>query len=88
MALLSDLIDRRTKEHLVLSSGQWYAKVTIPIPIEISDNLFVIIPEISLDIKWGPCRWNPRVLTLPVEGSEALVIFDNRQQPWVVAVWP
>jgi hypothetical protein len=52
----------------------------------------VDIPDISYmgQLKWGPCFWGKTLLptgVMPALGSPVLVIFDNRQQPWVVSIW-
>lgn len=36
----------------------------------------------------GPCAWTPRGALLPEAGDEALVVFDEQGDPWVVAWWP
>lgn len=88
MAKVNDLV---SKQHLDQDQGAqgaqvWYATVVGPAPAAAGDDLYVEIPEIMMEIKFGPCYWNAGAGTsLPVVGSEALVIFDNRQQPWVVA---
>lgn len=54
------------------------------------DRLEVIVPDlVGTAVRITDARWMPRgALDLPVRGDECLVIFDNRQQPWVVAWWP
>ncbi len=65
-------------------SGTWYGYVVKPLPVLLSTELWVVIPDIDPTLKWGPCRWLGHAL--PDEGTEALVLFDNRQNPWVI-IW-
>lgn len=49
----------------------------------------VIIPSISRDFRFGPCRWQARDETsLPSRGDDCFVAFDDRGHPWVLAWWP
>lgn len=93
MATLSDLSSKQGHEQALAGVGAnaWFARVVEPAPASANDDLFVDIPEISIlgKVKWS-CRWNASLLippSLPQAGDEVLVIFDNRQQPWVVALW-
>jgi hypothetical protein len=96
MARLSDLLTRAGMDSETAGVGAaiWHGRVADPEPASVSDSLFVDIPDISIHgkVKFGPCRWNNRLygltgMSLPATGDEVLVIFDNRQQPWVVAIW-
>ncbi len=94
MAKLSDLISRTGADEAFSGMGSaiWYATVIAPAPANVNSPLYVDIPDISFfgETKWGPCRWNKNMLPasgLPQIGDEVLVIFDNRQHPWVVAIW-
>jgi hypothetical protein len=52
-------------------------------------RLMVIIPEMDPSFEIGPCRWQSRDgVSLPTIGDECLVIFDNDNEPWIVAWWP
>lgn len=58
-------------------------------PGDLSNRVYVILPDFDPSFKWGPCRWQSRDnLTRPQSGEECLVLFDNRGDPWVVAWWP
>jgi hypothetical protein len=66
----------------------WYATITRS-ATDISDLVPVVIPEFDAQLEWGPCRWQSRDATsLPRKGDSALVIFDNRRNPWIAAWWP
>lgn len=59
---------------------------------DLTSKAYVTIPDMDPDgpgIRIGPCRWQSRdAVSLPVRGDECLVIFDNDNEPWVVAWWP
>lgn len=86
-----------------------FAVIAQPVPLSDTDSVFVVVPELDLNSKFGPCHWQPRItnqtinvaqgaeaadnfvvgrLVLPALGDEALVVFDNRRNPWVVMWWP
>lgn len=84
MADIRDLIPQTVRDHTIFSAGIWWGYVcklmettAAPIP--------VVIPDISRDLVWD-CMWT-KVGTTPPVGSEVLVVFDNRQHPWVLAIW-
>jgi hypothetical protein len=96
MARLDDLITRDGLDNELTGVGgaMWHGTVAHPAPTSVSDPLFVDIPDISIlgEVKFGPCKWNNRLygltgMALPITGDEVLVVFDNRQQAWVVAIW-
>jgi hypothetical protein len=117
MSDLNELIDSQVRNHQTIA-GLWYGVVTKPAPIAEDSDLFVIIPDIDKNTKWGPCFWSPRVtkimanvaepassahvggvaepahnieiarIILPVLKNKCLLLFDNRQNPWVVEWWP
>ena len=66
----------------------WYATIAKD-ATDLSDLLPVVIPEYDPALEWGPCRWQARdAVSLPNKGDRCLVIFDNRNQPWITAWWP
>lgn len=70
-----------------------FGSVADPAPFDSADDLFVIIPDISVEHKWGPCRWSSRPgaggeVLVPGFGDECMMVFDNRRVPWVVVWWP
>lgn len=66
----------------------WYAIIARSI-LDENGPAYVILPDYSMDFRWGPCRWQARgSVTFPQIGDEALVMFDNRMNPWVIAWWP
>lgn len=94
MSHIRDLISRNgvNNETDGLGGNVWYGTVIAPAPATTNDFIFVDIPEFSFlgEVKIGPCRWNTGMLktdALPQLNDEVIVIFDNRQQPWVVGIW-
>lgn len=76
---------RPTQESIV---GNWYAVVAKTVT-DLSESVYVVIPDFDPDLQFGPCRWQSRDATsLPARGDEALVVFDNKRRPWVIAWWP
>lgn len=69
--------------------GTWYARVSTS-AVEITDLVEVVIPAFSDVLSWGPCRWMPRgdLITYPQKGDECIVVFDERNDPWIVAWTP
>lgn len=84
MATLTDLIDISEREHQTIA-GFWYGRVVKPVPVDQTTKMYVVIPDISASTKWGPFRWP--ISEIPTEGQECLVVFDNRQNGWIVALW-
>lgn len=71
-----------------LSGTAWYAIVATN-ATDLSDSLEVVIPAFDKNLRFGPCRWQSRdAVSLPARGDEALVVFDERKQPWIIAWWP
>jgi hypothetical protein len=69
-----------------------YVSKNRPAPTELpkvgskSQWLWVIIPEYSLERPIGPCFWTPLWgKTLPVQGTEVVVAFDNEEHPTVIS---
>jgi hypothetical protein len=98
LAKINDLISRAGADNGQAGVGAniWFGTVMPPAPATLGDNLYVDIPDISFisQVKFGPCRWDKHMLpvvagvqALPQVDDEVLVIFDNRQQPWVVGIW-
>ena len=85
----------RRPEHRTL----WFGTIAEDVAND-SEMAFVILPEFSEKLKWGPCRWMPRTemtgigpgtaaaVVKPLKGDECIVAFDNRRQPWILAWWP
>jgi hypothetical protein len=94
VSTLKDLISRQgvSDETAGIGTGPWFGTVIGPVPTALQGNLWVDIPDISYmgQLKFGPCFWSKTLLptgVMPALGSPVLVIFDNRQQPWVVSIW-
>jgi hypothetical protein len=89
MAQIKDLltIGGNTKQGDTMPTNHvlWYGTVVGPLPPDLATKIWIIIPDIDSHYKWGPCRWLN--LEVPHIGDEVLVVFDNRQNPWVIAVW-
>lgn len=72
----------------ILGQGAHYATVAEN-AVDFTDEIEVILPDFDDNMRWGPCRWQSRdAIGLPKRGDECLVMFDNRNQPWIVAWWP
>lgn len=57
-----------------------------PAPAAFTDELWVILPEYSLDALIGPCEWGAiHGTSLPAAGAAVDVVFDDRNIP--VVVW-
>jgi hypothetical protein len=57
-------------------------------PATTTDNLFVTIETFDGNRQqWGPCRWIPGSV-LPKRGDSCLVVFDEREAPWVLLTDP
>jgi len=55
-------------------------------PAAFGDPLYVILPTYDPTRTWGPCKWGAAEgSTLPAQGAEVLVIFDDQNVP--VVVW-
>lgn len=104
MSDVRDLLEDTVRNRQSIA-GMWYGLVTAPAPLLETDPVYVIVPDIDHNTKFGPCFWSPRAtktlidvsqapeavniiefatIKLPIVGSECLVIFDNRQNTWVV----
>lgn len=57
-------------------TGLWYAKFANS-PIAVGLDAYVIIPDIDLKIKWGPCRWMPGIFEQFETVSEAPEAFKE-----------
>lgn len=58
-------------------------------PIDSTTKVYVTIESFDGgENRHGPCRWMPRLISGPAVGDEALVVFDEQGDPWVVAWWP
>jgi len=87
VATITDLIPEAQKHGKAVMQGTW-AGIVASNPAGFDKQIYVIIPDISRDHKWGPCNWQAKDnVTLPQVGDQALVVFDNRRAPWVTAFW-
>lgn len=54
----------------------------------LDDELHVTIPAFDGGRQlWGPCSWSPSS-SMPKRGDECLVLFDERETPWVMTLAP
>ena len=87
MATLNQLIPESIRRH-ESDDGPMYGQFATA-PGSITEKVYVIIPDLDVYTKFGPCWWQTRdAVSLPNVGDKCLVIFDNRQYPWVIAWWP
>lgn len=48
------------------------------------DDLYVTVQAFDGGrVQWGPCPWSPSS-ALPTRGEDCLVLFDERETPWVM----
>jgi len=61
------------------------APTGFPVPDSEDNLLWVISPAYSLDRPIGPCWWNAdHGASLPAQGTEVVVIFDDQEIPTVI----
>lgn len=66
----------------------WYGTIAEDIQ-DMGEQAFVVLPDFADDKQVGPCFWQARNSTdLPQRGDRCVLIFDNRQQPWILSWWP
>lgn len=66
----------------------WYGTIAENVT-DFDVKAFVILPDFDPDKQIGPCFWQARNnIDLPLRGNRCIVIFDNRQQLWILAWWP
>lgn len=88
MTALREIV-RNTRAPHPSYEGNWFAVVATNAD-DITDEVEVIIPAFDPVLRWGPCRWTPRgdQVTFPQRGDECLIVFDNRNIPWITCWWP
>jgi hypothetical protein len=87
---LSSVRDELARESVDVApeGGAWHALIASD-PADLDEKVYIVIPEFSLALRFGPCKWQARSDTaLPVRGNIALAIKSNRGEWWVVAWWP
>lgn len=53
-----------------------------------NDTIYVLITAFDDTHRFGPCRWMPRdAVQLPLRGDECLVVFDEKDIPYVIMWW-
>lgn len=68
-------------------SRVWYGRFAEDVP-NFQALAKVILPEFDEFQAWGPARWMSRdAVTLPNEGDECAVVFDNQMNIWVLSWW-
>jgi hypothetical protein len=87
VAVIQDLIPEAQKHGRGVMQGTWKGIIANN-PSAFGKQVYVIIPDISKDHRWGPCNWQPQDnMNLPVVGNSCLVVFDNQRAPWVASWW-
>lgn len=57
-------------------------------PAEVGDELKVRVPSFATTRLYTVRHWSPRGAVLPEVGDQALIIFDETGEPWLVAFTP
>lgn len=97
MSSLLDLLQSQQPDGKPL--GTWRAVIAAS-AASVNEPVAITIPAYTGDLQWGPCRWTPRVephdftaggdtftaarVVLPQRGDQALVSFDENDEPWIV----
>lgn len=56
--------------------------------LDITDQVMVTITGFNSKLRWGPCKWMPRPGVYPTRGDACIVMFDDRNIPYVIGWWP
>lgn len=84
MADVTELLHAGGSSQRMVVGG--YVSKDRPAPSGFADQLWVILPEYSVDRPFGPCEWGAiHGKTLPVQGARVVIVFDDREIP--VVVW-
>lgn len=67
--------------------GLWSGEIATTAQ-DADDTVEVRIRAFDDRYRFGPCKWMGRGGALPERGNECLVMFDERQRPFVVSFWP
>jgi len=87
-AINDDIVEEGRRSASSAPAGNWFAFIATA-PADLSEKVYVTIPDFDPALRFGPCRWQARSDTaLPDRGDRALVQRDNRGEWWVVAWWP
>lgn len=54
----------------------------------VTDKCYVIISDLDPGIRVGPCYWVPNGGQFPTKGNSCVVVFDNRNRPWIMQWGP
>ena len=72
----------------VRPDGAWSGRVARNVTA-LTEPMYVILPSFDEVHEFGPCRWQSRDdVSLPTQGDEVLVLFDEGRQPWIISWWP
>jgi hypothetical protein len=74
------------RHHHLTLDGFWSGKIAVTpasvnLPTEVTLNAF------DRNLRWGPAKWQPFGTEKPQRGDECLVVFDEKQRPYVVIWW-
>lgn len=85
MSLYDDITHSQTEGGL---DGIWSGTVATN-AAGMTSTVEVLIGAFDAKHRFGPCRWMARDATaLPERGDSCLVVFDEKQRPFVIAWWP
>lgn len=66
----------------------WYGQIAEDVT-DFNVKAMVVLPDFAPNTQLGPCFWQARNgVDLPERGNRCIVVFDNRQQLWIIAWWP
>jgi hypothetical protein len=83
MPELADIIARDVTANTPTSAAQGTIAKTVA---SATDGVYVLVPAFDGSRQqWGPCDWAPRTADgLPKRGDTCLVVFDERETPFVI----
>lgn len=71
------------QERLAPMGRIWNARLSRSVT-DMTDPVYVIVPDFDETLELGPCRWLQLPGTL-ARGDECLLVFDNDRAPWIVS---
>lgn len=80
-----ELMDVAVKNRSTIA-GMWYGLVCAPLPANEDGELFVIIPDIDPDTRWGPCFWSNRSFKIMVDVAETADTGLDTEPPHLIEI--
>jgi hypothetical protein len=74
------------REHHSTLDGFWSGRIANDVGGD-DEPVYVVIPAFDNSFRFGPCKWSTKVQLLPRRGDECLVVFDEKQRPYVIDWW-